>query len=120
MIDAGFLAGKFFRALIQMLHLRFNYDEEMLRMSGLLPPALGDMSSLELGVHANESVRVSYYDRAPHLYINDRYIPIEFDALKETYATHHLPFTRYESLTDLARDFIEFRPRPVEVNGVPT
>ena len=81
-------------AQIQMLHLRFNYDAEMLRMCGLLPPKTGDLHSRILAEHPGEVVRVSYYDRAPHLYIGDRYIPIEFDAATETYATYYLPFTR--------------------------
>jgi ABC-type branched-subunit amino acid transport system substrate-binding protein len=107
-------------ARLQLLHLRFNYDSEMLRMCGLLPPRSGGVRTKPLGVDADVKVRVSFYDRAPHLYIGDRYIPIEYDARLETYGTHHLPYTRYKDLSALARDFIDFHPvaaQPAETNG---
>jgi hypothetical protein len=94
-----------------MLHLRFNYDREKLQMSGLLPPDKSDTIE-RLSRYRDHSITVFFRDHAPHLHIDGRYIAIEYDAATETFGTHHLPFTRYASIEDLAADYIEFTPRP--------
>ncbi|MEE8585451.1 MAG: hypothetical protein V3T83_11420 [Acidobacteriota bacterium] len=52
----------------------------------------------------------NYPGRTPHLYIADKRVPVFKDGRTGEYASPDLPYKNYQSLDELARDFVDAVP----------